>query len=330
MKFEIEANIRRPSGFTLEVQFSCDAQALGLVGPSGSGKSTLLDVIAGMERGARVILDGVDFSRVSLSRRNVGHVTQDALLFPHLTVRKNLLYSPRAARIDEVARALHIDELLERMPRHLSGGERRRAALARAIVSQPRLLLLDEPFSGLDETRRRDAMSLLNAVRTTFQIPMVIVSHWADEIIGLTDWALRLEAGRVIAAGPSASLLRGGETHVDNYLAGRVVGPGRVEVNGVEIVAMIPPGITGEVRVACHAHDVLLATREPRELSARNVLHVTIAAVPSEGDPVLLEIVPPHLRVLVTRDAVQALGLCVGMQVYAVLKATSFVYLGPA
>jgi molybdate transport system ATP-binding protein len=330
LRIEVEAAIGRPSGFQLDARFACDSMALGLVGPSGSGKSTLLDAIAGIERGARVVLDGEDCSRVPLARRRVGYVTQDALLFPHLTVRQNLSYSPRAGPIDDVARALRIDGLLDRMPRHLSGGERRRAALARAIASRPRLLLLDEPFSGLDEMRRRDAMSLLAEVGRTFRVPMVIVSHWADEIIGLTDWALRLEEGRIIAAGPSATLLRGGETRIDNYLGGRVAGRGRVEVEGVELAAMIPEGVEGPVRVACYAHDILLGTREPRDLSARNVLEVTVLAVPCESDPLLLEVGPPRLRVLVTRAAADSLGLVSGARAYAVIKATSLVYLGAA
>jgi molybdate transport system ATP-binding protein len=330
LRFEIDATVRRPSGFLLEARFACDADALGLVGPSGSGKSTLLEAIGGIESGARVVLDGVDCSRVPLARRNVGYVTQDALLFPHLTVRQNLSYSPRAGPVDDVARAFRIDGLLDRMPRHLSGGERRRVALARAIASRPRLLLLDEPFSGLDETRRRDAMSFLDEVRKTFRVPMVIVSHWADEIIGLTDWALRLEGGKLTAAGPSATLLRGSETHVDNYLKGNVVGRGRVRAEGVELAAMIPDGVEGTVRVACYAHDILIGMREPRDISARNVLPVTILHVPGTGDPLLLEVGPPRLRVLVTRAAADALGLASGMRAYAVLKATSLVYLGAA
>ncbi len=151
MKFEIEARIPRPAGFILDASFLCEAQTVGIVGPSGSGKSTLLDAIAGIEPGARVVLDGEDVSERPLHRRDVGYVTQDALLFPHLSVRSNLLFSPRAGALGDVPAALGIERLLERMPRHLSGGERRRVALARAVLSRPRLLLLDEPFAGLDD-----------------------------------------------------------------------------------------------------------------------------------------------------------------------------------
>jgi molybdate transport system ATP-binding protein len=330
MRFEIDALMRRSSGFRLEASLACEASALGLIGPSGSGKSTLLDAIAGVEPGARVVLDGVDCSRVPLRRRGVGYVTQDALLFPHLTVRKNLTYSPRAGSPEDATRLLKIDHLLERMPRHLSGGERRRVALARALASRPRLLLLDEPFTGLDETRRRDAMSLLAQVQRSSGVPMVLVSHRADEVVGLTDWTARLEDGKVIASGPSAELLRGGETHVDNYLVGRVSGPGRVSVDGVDLQAMIPADVEGDVRIACYAHDILLAAEAPRGLSARNTLPLRITSVPPGGDPVLIEVEPPHLCVFVTREAVASLDLRRGREVYGILKATSIVYLGPS
>ncbi len=197
MKLELDVRIRRSADFTLEVSERCEAGALGLLGPSGSGKSTLLDAIAGIEPGARVILDGRDLTRLPPHAREIGYVPQEASLFPHLDVRRNLLYSPRARALDDVPAALGIEALLDRMPRNLSGGERRRVALARALLSRPRLLLLDEPLTGLDDVRRREAMDLIRSVRARYQVPIILVSHRADEVAGLADWSLRLEAGRV-------------------------------------------------------------------------------------------------------------------------------------
>ncbi len=208
MNLEVDADVRRPNGFHLRVRICCETPSLGLVGPSGSGKSTLLDAIAGIEPGARVVLDGRDLSRVPLHRRGVGYLAQDALLFPHLSVRRNLSYSPDANSIEEVASAVGISHLLDRMPRHLSGGERRRAALARAIVGRPRLLLLDEPFAGLDEARSREAVQLVRRVMLDYRIPLIVVSHRAEEVLGVADHAIRLEEGRVRDSGPSAALLR--------------------------------------------------------------------------------------------------------------------------
>ncbi len=329
MKFDVAASVRRAGGFALDASVTCEADALGVVGPSGSGKSTLLDAIAGIEPGIRVILDGADFTSHPVEARGIGYVTQDALLFPHLTVRDNLLYSPRARGLADLPAALGIDSLLDRMPRHLSGGERRRVALARAILSRPRVLLLDEPFGGLDEARRRDAMSLLDAMRRRFRIPMVLVSHLADEIVGLTDWAIRLEYGRVAASGPSLGLLRRGDQHIDNYFTGVVVAPGRVRVAGVELSALLPESARGEARLACYAHDVLVAALPTSRISARNIFATTVAAVSRAGDAVLVEVDRPRLKALVTPEAVEELGLEPGAHVTALIKATAIAYLGP-
>jgi len=328
MKFEFEVRERRRTGFSLEVRESIEADSVGLVGPSGSGKSTLLDSVAGVESGARVILGGVDCSRVPLEKREVGYVTQDALLFPHLSVRENLLYSPRAKDLGDVPQALGVGHLLERMPRNLSGGERRRVALGRAILSRPRVLLLDEPFGGLDETRRREAMSLLDQVRRTYRLPMILVSHLADEVIGLTDWAIRLEEGRVVARGPSVTVLRASETQIDNYVTGTVVGPGRVRVGSTELSVILPDAATGSVRLACYAHDILLATREPEQISARNVLRTRVSSIEGSGAAALVELEEPHLRALLTLRAIESLALKPGAEVFAILKATSIAYLG--
>ncbi|RPH46675.1 MAG: ATP-binding cassette domain-containing protein [Planctomycetota bacterium] len=330
MKFQIEARVRRPTGWTLDVRIDCDADSLGLVGPSGSGKSTLLDAIAGIEPGAKVLFDGRDLSNLPLHHREIGYLTQDALLFPHLTVRQNLAYSPTAGPPDDVARALGIAPLLDRMPRNLSGGERRRVALARAIVSRPRVLLMDEPFAGLDEARRREALSLLSHVRQTFAIPMILVSHLADEVIGLTEQAVRLDEGKVAAAGPSSTLLRASETRMDNFLSGVVTGPRRASVDGVELTALIPEGVSGAIRLGCYAHDILLASSPPEGLSARNVFPVRVAAVIPTGDAALVELTRPRLRALLTAEGVAALRLRAGSEAYCVLKAASIVYLGPA
>jgi molybdate transport system ATP-binding protein len=330
MRFDVEARVRRRSGFSLEASVSCEAGSLGIVGPSGSGKSTLLDVLAGVEPGGRVSLDGADVSKVPLHRRRVGYVTQDPLLFPHLTVRRNLEYAPGARSVEDVATALGILDLLDRMPRHLSGGERRRAALARAIASQPRLLLLDEPFSGLDERRRREAMSLLDQARRRFALPMVLVSHFAEEVIALTDAAVRLEDGKVAAVGPSASVLRAGETQIDNFFTGCVVGPSLVRCGHVDLHAYVPEGVAGDVRLACYAHDVLLATSEPKEISARNVLWTMATGVEPAGEAVLVTLAAPPVKSLITREAADRLGVEEGKRLVAILKATSISYLGPA
>jgi molybdate transport system ATP-binding protein len=329
VRLEVDALVRRRAGFRLSVSLRADARCLAVVGPSGSGKTTLLDVIAGVERG-RVAIDGEEIGGLPLHRRSVGYVMQEAPLFPHLTVRGNLAYGPTATGIEAVARSLGIAHLLDRMPRHLSGGERRRAALARALAGRPRLLLLDEPFAGLDEESRRDAMSLLRRTRETHGVPMVLVSHSPAEVVGLADLAIRLEGGVAAAQGPSASLLRAGESGIDNFFVAAVSGRDRVRTAACELSLPLPEGASGAVRLACHASDVLLARERPARISARNVVPTRILSLEPAGGSVLVAVEDPPLRALVTAEAARELDLRPGETVFVVLKSTAIAFLGPA
>jgi molybdate transport system ATP-binding protein len=270
-----------------------------------------------------VRLDDTELTGVPLHRRGIGYVTQDALLFPHLSVGRNIAYSPTAGPVDEVARALGIAHLLDRMPRHLSGGERRRVALARAILSRPTLLLLDEPFGGLDESRRREALALMHDVHRTFRLPMVIVSHLVEEVVGLAEQVVRLEQGRVVDAGPAIALLRAGESRLDNYLGGRVVAPGRVEVDGVVLSASVPANAQGAVRLACYASQIRLTAEAPVAGTAPNVISARVASVAPAGDGLLVTLDRPRLRVLVTHDAAAALALAAGGEVTAIIDPSA-------
>ena len=330
MKFQIEAQIARAGGFRLDVSITCGAESLGIVGPSGSGKSTLLDCIAGVESGARVLLDGRDLSARPLHRRGVGYLIQDALLFPHLDVRANLLYSPAARDLGGVPAALGIEHLLDRMPRNLSGGERRRVALGRAILSRPILLLLDEPFAGLDEANRREAMSLLVGLRARYHLPMVIVSHVAEEVVGLADHAIRLEAGRVSTSGSSTAVLRAGETGIDNFLTGTVVGAHDVRVDGVDFAVMLPDGASGDVRLACYGRDIILARERPTAISARNCIATAVRSIEGTGATAIVELDRPRMRTVITAEAADAMALAPGAPVVAIMKATALAYLGAA
>lgn len=199
MKLAVEARVTRANGFVLDVAFACNTDVLGIMGPSGCGKSTLLDAIAGVERGANVSLNGASLTHRAVHQRRIGYVSQDALLFPHLSVRANIAYSPMARDIHDIAHTLGLTALLDRMPRHLSGGERRRVALARALAAQPQLLLLDEPFNGLDDARRADAIALVRDLHRAFALPMVLVSHRQEEIGALATQVIALDGGRLVA-----------------------------------------------------------------------------------------------------------------------------------
>jgi molybdate transport system ATP-binding protein len=208
----------RQGTFTLAARFELDARAAALFGPSGAGKTTILDAIAGLRTPARgtIAIDGrvlyESASRVNLPphRRHVGYVPQDVALFPHMNVRRNLLYGShpptRAAggrdglspELDRVLAMLEIDRLVDRRVTDLSGGERQRVALGRALMSGPSLLLLDEPLAAVDVPLRRRILPYLRRVRDEMGIPILYVSHDRDEIDELADHVVRLDAGRVI------------------------------------------------------------------------------------------------------------------------------------
>ena len=217
-------DIRLKAGdFRLELNLDVQLGSLGVFGPSGSGKTTLLEIIAGLRRPhtGRIELDGVPvMDRASdtwlpAHCRNVGYVPQDLALFPHLNVRRNIAYGVRnkvdhpnddIPAFDEVLGILELTSLLRRRPGSLSGGEKQRVAIARALAAQPRILLLDEPLTGLDQDRRDSVLHYLKLLRQKWTVPMIYVSHQADEIALLCDEVVILCEGRVAGRGSPRDL----------------------------------------------------------------------------------------------------------------------------
>ena len=191
--------------FTLQLDFELTQPATAIFGPSGAGKTSLLDVLAGVRRvsSGRIELDGNDLTNMPTRLRRVGYVPQDLALFPHLSVRRNLLYGAESGRLEHVTSLLEIESLLERSVADLSGGERQRVALGRALLASPRLLLLDEPLASLDTGLKRRVIPYLKRIRDEIRVPMLYVSHDPDEVAELCDEIVVLQRGRSVARGPA-------------------------------------------------------------------------------------------------------------------------------
>ncbi len=253
----LSVSVRQRLGdFLLDLAFEGPGDGVTMLfGPSGAGKSATLAAIGGASRpdaarvvlGERVLTDTAQRIAVPPQRRRIGWVYQDARLFPHLPVRANLLYGAKraegAARIgfDDVVAVLGIGDLLGRRIADLSGGERQRVALGRALLSQPDLLLLDEPLAALDGARKAEITALIARIKAELRLPMVYVTHSAEEVLALADHVVRLETGRVIAAGTAAEL---GFAEAVEYAA-TVTAAGMLSVEGLAL----KPGDTATVTV---------------------------------------------------------------------------------
>jgi len=342
-------------GFTLEAEFSAPTPgAIAIFGRSGSGKSTLVSAIAGLlpSRG-RIALDGttwLDTSRgidVPTERRRIGYVFQDLRLFPHLGVRANLGYGARrappgagVAAEEEIVELLGLAPLLGRRVHQLSGGERQRVALGRALLSQPKLLLLDEPLAALDAARRDEVLPYLESLRDRYAIPMLYVSHQYDEVLRLATHVVLLEDGRVRASGTPSELsldarLRRivGSEAVGAVLDAEVAsvdaasGLASVATAGGPLRLALGDAVVGRrLRLQILARDVILATERPRALSVRNALQGRLGALIDEEDGALLAVVEvggSRLLARITRAAAEELELKAGQPVWALVKAAS-------
>lgn len=347
----IRVAVRLPlASFDLDVALDLHHPVTALFGPSGVGKTSLLETIAGLRRPAEGeirIDDHLLFSsgaKVSLppERRRVGYVPQDALLFPHLSVLGNLrfgLSDGGLISIESVADALEIGHLLGREPRQLSGGERQRVALGRALVSAPRLLLLDEPLAALDVGLKERILPYLRRVRQRFHIPALVVSHDAFDVLTLCDEVVVLEGGRVVGRGaprqvlsqPGASgaFFRG---RFENVLDARVTGQEpdegitRVETPaGLELVIPHRAGRIGEpALVGVFAEDILIARLRPEGLSARNIIAGTVEALEEREGVAMVRVgAPDPLYVKLTHRAAAQLGLEARTPVHVVIKTHS-------
>jgi molybdate transport system ATP-binding protein len=354
MMLEVAAR-RGVPGFVLDAAFAAETPGVvALFGPSGSGKSTVLSIVAGLLRpdAGRVALDGAVLldtaARVDVpaERRRCGLVFQDARLFPHMSVSANLRYglrrAPRGAAgpgLEEVVALLGLGALLDRRPRALSGGERQRVALGRALLSRPRLLLMDEPLAALDAGRKAEILPFLERLRDAARLPILYVTHALDEVDRLADRMVLMEDGRVTAAGAVEALsvrtdlpLLARRRDAGAVLSCRVLshdparGLTQLGFAGGTLVVPLradPPG----TRLRTRLRAVAVATAAPDAISMHNILPGTIAALEQAGPHeafVTVAVGPTRVLARITRDAVARLGLAPGMAVFALVKSLAF------
>lgn len=334
-------------GFTLDVDFALPrAGVTALFGPSGAGKTTVVNAIAGTFRpqDGRVVIDGravLDTKAnifVPPQQRRAGYVFQDARLFPHMRVRDNLLFGwrrapvkPAQAQIDHVIALLGLEALLDRRPRALSGGEKSRVALGRALLSAPQILLLDEPLAALDAARRLEILPYLERLRDEAKMPMLYVSHALDEVARLADDIVVIRDGRAVTQGSVFDVLAGLELGVGAVIATTVSthrGDGLTELafdGGTLLVSRLAQATGTRLRVRIRAEEILLALEEPRAISANNVLPATVAAMSITATHADIQLTVGATRLLarITRASAARLGLEPGKPVFAIVKSVT-------
>lgn len=350
----IDASFRISHGeFTLDVDFSVPAGGVTAVfGPSGCGKTTLLRAIAGLERrhGGRLAVGHDVWQNGSNAlpphQRPVGYVFQEASLFPHLTVRRNLEYglkripgSRRRVTFNQAVELLGLDAKLDRLPGGLSGGECRRVAIARALLTCPRLLLMDEPLSGLDQQSKNDILPALDRLRKELDIPVFYVSHVLDEVARLADHMVLMEAGAVRATGPISEVL----TRVDLPLAHGDDAQAVIEaeVDGYDerydlthlrfaggrfTVARKDVSNGQAVRLRVLARDVSLTLERQSSTSILNIFPATVEKLADDGPAqVMVRLNAGGTPILsrVTRKSVESLGLRPGNELFAQVKSVA-------
>jgi molybdate transport system ATP-binding protein len=355
--FSIRA-LKRRDGFTLDVAIeTAERGVIGLFGRSGCGKTTLVNIVAGLldadeahiSIGGAVIEDSLRGARTPPEKRRVGYVFQDARLFPHLDVLGNLRYGERRARgtlganritLEQVVPMLGLEMLMQRRVQQLSGGERQRVALGRALLSQPRVLLLDEPLAALDAARRDEVLPYLERLRDELSMPIIYVSHQFEEVLRLATHVVLLDQGRVAAQGPLEEVslhpeLRGiiGWEAVGAVLHGTIesadegTGLAAVRVgHNLLSVGMRGARIGSAIRVQLLARDIILSVAPPSGLSVRSALKGTIARVvrdDPDSELIFVDVGGPMVMARVTTAAVTALKLQKDMPIWALVKAVS-------
>lgn len=351
----IEVAIAKRLGtFALDVAFEAGPGVTALFGRSGSGKSTIVKAIAGLVHpdsgririGDTILFDAPSKVAVAAERRSTGVVFQDGRLFPHLTVRENLLYgfnrATGAKPIDlaTVTDVLGIETLLARKPATLSGGERQRVAVGRALLAQPQLLLMDEPLAALDAARKEEVLPYLEDINERFAIPIIYVTHDADEVLRLASDVVLLADGRVAAAGALGDLTQ----RLDLPPEAEALGSGTIlrgtverhdDTHGLTLVTT-PAGtfklprqtrdVGARIAIRVAARDVALALARPPMISVQNMFDAVVERIAPKGPHVVriaLKTGDAYLLAEITAEAASRLELAPGRSAVALVKSVA-------
>jgi molybdate transport system ATP-binding protein len=355
LQVRLRKNFASSQGFRLDVQFTALPGITILFGASGAGKTTVLNCIAGLQRpdegviaaGESRLFDSATGWDVAPQHRSVGYLFQRLALFPHMTVLQNVEYGlaaleglERTARRQEILDSFHIAELAGRRPHEISGGERQRVALARTLVTRPRVLLLDEPLTALDALTKARLIDDLRQWNRQYRIPILYVTHDREEVFALGEQVIALQDGRILAAGTPHQVLQRPQRESVAQLAGfenifdcevlqrhpelgtmtcRIVG------SGVSLEAPVTRGDDGRpFRLGIRAGDILIAASQPQGLSARNVLPGGMASLEQRDVLVIAKVdCGTMFEVHLTPGAVQSLALHAGARVWLVIKTYS-------
>ena len=345
---EISIKQTRPS-FILDVSLKLGQGVTALFGASGAGKSSLLNLVAGLEQpdsgririGSETLYDSRAKINLAVHKRRIGYVFQDALLLPHLSVRNNLRYGIKQGGMEfsSIVEFLGISPLLDRSPSTLSGGERQRVAIGRALLSAPRLLLMDEPLASLDMDRKREIFPYIEQLQKKFGIPVIFVSHAIEEVARLANHVVVMRDGKVAAEGSAQAVMRLPDSHTGRFektaiLTGKptsydsayglttITHPaGNISLTGKLAIGKTP------VRILVRATDVTLALGKPKDISARTMLKGTIFKCEIDTGPIAIVHVKleggEELSAALTRKARDQLGLDEGQTVWCLLKSVS-------
>ena len=351
----LDINIKKNlADFPLEISCQNNSRKIAIFGASGAGKSTMLKLISGLDKpdeghiriAGKTLFDSSKGICLKPEERKTGYVPQDGQLFPHLSVKNNLLFgfsrqvgNGKRINFDDVVNVLELSPLLSRKPATLSGGEKQRVALGRALLSTPRVLLMDEPLAPIDYKLKRKIIPYLLKAFEFFSIPVLYVSHSHEEVTQIADEILVINKGQLVASGPYLEIIDQPRVYsefsregIDNTFIANIekndFSEGYCQVKVGETNFRIPPqpeSISGQINLSVKANEIILALEKPKKISTRNILQGNVTRLAEVGKIILAHIdIGCEVLVELTPSAVKELELQVGSDLWVLIKTNSF------